>query len=146
MANFRQLLSLIVVLALAGSCADETIQKDPQAISKESITGFWTYKKVLINNVDLEVYIPGFTVSNFLHLKDDDSYGKCYILGEWSLSGADLKLNQHFTNQPVRHYTVIAVSENSLTLQIKLKKSEYEIGISQFDENETITVTEIFER
>lgn len=146
MKSLRHFFLLLLISALI-ACSEEEVTKAPKPFSKESLSGFWTYKQVLLNGTDVEVLLPGFSVSNFLHLKNDDTYGKAYIIGDWKIKGEYLKLNEHYsTSSEARYYKVIAVNENSLTLEIKLTKSEYRIGVPQFEEDEILTITEIFEK
>src|SRR5687768_1820043 len=121
------------------SCSDENELKS----TEESLTGFWNYEKVSFNGVDISQLNPGFTVSNFLHLAGDHSAGKAYLNGVWSLQNGNLKL-QWLHDRPANIYKIVNVSKNSLTLEITLPQSEYGITLSQFGEDEVITITEQF--
>jgi len=121
------------------SCSDENELK----LTEGSLIGSWNYEKVLFNGEDISQLTPGFTVSNFLHLAEDHSAGKCYINGVWSIQDGSLKLQ--WTHDNISNvYKIVNVSNTTLTLQTELRQSEYGISLPQFGEDEVITITEQF--
>jgi hypothetical protein len=132
------------ILILSFACSD-----DQTGIfeKEQSLTGFWSYTRVLINGTDIEELTPGFEISNFLDLQEDGSYSKAYILGEWSLTNKGLALHEFTSSLSTpRYYSVIKHTKDILILETKMKKSEYNIGIPQFNDDDILTITEEFER
>ncbi len=93
----QKLLPLVLIIAISLSCSDDDGTK---SINQENIYGFWIYKSVTYNGKDISKLSPGFTVSNYLHLHDDFTYGKCYILGNWSIDQNQLYLSSPSGNEP----------------------------------------------
>jgi hypothetical protein len=122
---------------------------DPNSdvIEPNSLIGFWNRETVYLNGVNSIEFVDFLNGGNYLEMKEDRTFSRAYDNGNWNQSNRTLSLERS-VNSGMGDWTykIIDVTKDVLTLEIKLTESQYCCGFDAFDENEIITILEIYKR
>jgi hypothetical protein len=121
---------------------------DTSSDLKPSILGFWSRETVYLNGVNSVEYVDFLNNgTNFLELKADETFARAYDLGRWNLSGHTLTLDRDAPlPQADWSYGVIRLWNDELVVEIKLTEGQYCCGFDEFDDDEIITIREVYKR
>jgi hypothetical protein len=139
----KRLLFLVIGYA-ALSCENEY----DECTHAESIVGFWSRETVYFNGVNSVEYVDFLNNgTNYLELKDDNTFARAYDNGTWQLTGKSLKLDRDETSGLSDwNYAIVEVTKNSLTLEVKLNEGQYCCGFDEFDDSEIIIIKEVYKK
>jgi hypothetical protein len=113
----------------------------------DSLIGFWSVETVYLNGVNSLEYVDFLNGGNFLEIKEDNTFQRAYEFGTWSRSNLTLTLDRdENTGRGDWAYRILKQTKMSLVLETKLKEGEYCCGFPQFDDDEIITIREVYKK
>lgn len=139
----KNLLGLLTFCLVALSCETSS----DLVPGNKAIVGFWSRETVFLNGVNSLEYVDFLNGTNFLNIKNDNTFERAYDIGRWNLSYPTLMLDREGSSGISDWtYEIIAYSENNLVLEIRLTEGQYCCGFDAFSDNEIITIREFYKK
>lgn len=132
---------IVIGCFLASSCENNDLNPYPRP---EAIIGSWRSEAVYLNEVKSDFFSRG---SLLFFIKEDNSFNKLYLNGTWNLQGHTLRIERGAEwGLEDWVYQVVDYSDNMLTLELRLTEGQYCCDFDEFEENEIITIREVYSR
>ncbi len=139
--------SFVLFFLLLGFTSCQKEEAIDEAIAPEALIGNWETHEIIVNgdpNSETSTWLTNNKYWSMSIQEENQFYYRNYISGTWSVEGRQLV----FTNEwsPSQRFTILDISETSLTLQIQLTEGEYCCGFDEFESDEVLTIVEYFVR
>jgi hypothetical protein len=139
----RRLSILLAVCFGVLSCDEDNVT----TVRPEAIIGSWRSETVYLNGVNSEQYVDWLNTGSVFIIKDDNTYARNYVWGNWRLCNEELKLEANADmGMADWKYKIIEHTEDRLTLELNLTESQYCCNFDSFTDAEVITIKEVYKR
>jgi hypothetical protein len=115
-------------------------------VQENSIVGFWHRETVYLNGINSAEYFDLLNGTSFLSIKSDNTFDRPYDFGTWLRSDNTFTLKRSYSGIGEWEYTIIEETKTTLVIEMQLNESEYCCGFDEFDDNEIITIKEVYKR
>jgi len=137
----RHLSFLLIACLVVLSCEEHKF------VRPEAIVGSWRSEAVYLNGVNSEQYFDWLNTGSVFIIKNDNTYARNYVWGNWRLSNEELRLEANENMGMVDwNYKIIEQTKDQLTLELHLTESQYCCNFDSFTDTEIITIKEVYKR